>query len=76
MVRIIIFFLVFYLIYYIVKTLFLKPFLQGYVNRSKGKDSRNPFRPEGEVTIISKPKNGKGNDHGMGDYIDYEEIKE
>lgn len=37
---------------------------------------KNPFQKEGDVTIISKPKDGKTNDDGMGDYIDYEEIKD
>ncbi len=61
--------------------MFIKPFLQGRMQGQRNGENqrggfKNPFQKEGDVTIISKPKDGKTNDDGMGDYIDYEEIKD
>jgi hypothetical protein len=80
MARFLIFFLVFYLIYFLVKNLFLKPFRQGYAqggeSQSGGRGFRNPFQKEGDVTILSKPNKKKMKDDGVGDYVDYEEVKD
>lgn len=72
--------LVFYMIYFFVNTIFVKPFKQGYAgsNNSGGghRGWKNPFQKEGDVTVISLRKGQKLKDDGVGDYVDYEEIKE
>lgn len=77
--RFVIFGLVFYLVYFFIRTLFVKPFREGYAQSQQGRGGqrwKNPFQKEGEVTIIANPKNRKIKDEGVGDYVDYEEVKE
>lgn len=80
LVRFVIFALFFYLIYFLVKYIFVKPFKQGYANGgTNGKKGNSPFgrNEEGKVTISFNPyKKKKDDDHGVGEYIDYEEIKD
>ena len=75
--RFLLFGLVFYLIYFLVNNLFVRPFKQGYAGES-GQQARwkNPFQKEGDVTIVSNKKDQKLKDDGVGDYIDYEEVKD
>lgn len=76
LIRFVIFALFFYLIYFLVKFIFVKPFKEGYANG--GNRSKSPFgrNEEGKVTISFNPNKKRKDDHGVGEYIDYEEIKD
>ena len=69
-----------YAVYYVVKTItrFLFPFLFNDSQRSMDGQSRSQFkkRREGEVTIEHNGTGKKGFDKNIGEYIDYEEIKD
>ncbi len=81
LVRLIVFGLFFYLIYFLIKFIFVKPFKEGYMGAQRG--SRNSYRPfnngreEGDVTITYNPeKDHKNPNNKIGEYVDYEEVKE
>jgi hypothetical protein len=80
LLRFVLFGLVFYMIYFFVNTLFVKPFKQGYAagnNPGNGQQRwKNPFQKEGDVTVITDRKERKLKDDGVGDYVDYEEVKD
>ncbi len=77
MARIILFILFFYLIYFLVKNLFLKPSHQN-AGSAKSRGFRSPFqKKEGDVTIEYDAQNPpKREDKKVGEYVDYEEVKE
>lgn len=57
----------------------MKPFKQGYANGgSNGKKGNSPFgrNEEGKVTISFNPYKKKKDDHRVGEYVDYEEVKD
>ena len=67
-------------VYYLV-TFVNRFFLNRYVRRvqrmrEEKRRTTNRSKREGEVTIEDRKKNGKGINKDLGDYIDYEEIKE
>jgi hypothetical protein len=73
------FLLILVLIFFIVKffaQFFLKVFLNKMQNNGGNQQSQYNQKKEGEVTINTKPNQGKKIDKDEGDYIDYEEIKE
>lgn len=78
--RFILFALFFYLIYFLVRFLFLKPFRQGYAQGGRGQNQpnwKNPFsQKEGDVTITYNPEKNKKDKGGVGEYVDYEEVKD
>ena len=83
MVRLILFGLFFYLIYFLVKYLFVKPFREGYGAGNPGGGHKqgnwnNPFnrKKEGEVTISYNPNKSQKEDKKVGEYVDYEDVKE
>lgn len=76
LVRFVIFALFFYLIYFLVKFIFIKPFKQGYAGG--GGKGRSPFgrNEEGKVSISFNPYKKKKEQHQVGEYVDYEEVKD
>ena len=78
--RFIVFALFFYLIYFLLKALFLKPFRQGYAQgerKTSNKGWKDPFKKnEGDVTITYNPEKEKDNKGKIGEYVDYEEVKD
>lgn len=73
------FLLILFLIFFIVKyfaQFFLRSFLNKMQNNAGNQQSQYNRKKEGEVTINTKPKQGKKIDKNEGDYIDYEEVKE
>lgn len=73
------FLLILVLIFFIVKffaQFFLKSFLNKMQNNAGNQQSKYNQKKEGEVTINTKPNQGKKIDKNEGDYIDYEEVKE
>lgn len=56
----------------------MKPFKQGYANGGNNKKGGGPFgrNEEGKVTISFNPYKKKKEDHKVGEYVDYEEIKD
>ena len=83
MVRLILFGLFFYLIYFLIKYLFFKPFKEGYrdpggsTNRRRNTWS-NPFssQKEGDITIAYNPEKKHKDDKKVGEYVDYEDLKD
>lgn len=75
LIRFIIFALFFYLIYFLVKYIFVRPFKEGY---SRGGRKKNPFsrEEEGKVTIDYDPRQKRSEGNKVGEYIDYEEVKD
>lgn len=74
--RLIIFGLFFYLIYFLVKYIIIKPFKEGYATGGN-KRSGNPFsKREGEVTITYNPHKDRKLSDKVGEYVDYEEVKD
>ncbi len=74
----ILFILIFvYLIFSLLKRLVLVPFTKGYQNQrsNQGSNSKSPKR-EGEVSIEFDPQKSKSKEHSVGEYVDYEEVKE
>jgi hypothetical protein len=69
-----------YAVYFVLKSVarFLFPFLFSDFQRSMNGQNRNQFKKqrEGEVTIEHKGSGKKGFDKNIGEYIDYEEIKD
>lgn len=80
LVRFVLFALFFYLIYFLVKYIFVKPFKEGYMGARKGSSSGyRPFagKQEGDVSITYNPqKDHKHPDNKLGEYVDYEEVKD
>ena len=73
------FILILFLIFFIIKffaQFFLKSFLNKMQNNAGNQQSQHNQKKEGDVTINTKPNQGKKIDKNEGDYIDYEEIKE
>jgi len=69
-----------YAVYFILKTTarFLFPFLFKQVQQNINQQSKNQFskKREGEVTVEFKGTGKKTYDKNIGEYIDYEEIKD
>lgn len=80
LVRFIIFALFFYLIYFLIKYIFTRPFKQGYAEGGQGRQRgfKNPFnsKKEGDVSINFDPRKDRKPSGEIGEYIDYEEVKE
>ncbi len=79
LIRFLIFVGIFYLVYYLVRNVFLKPFREGYANAGqRPKGGFNPFqkKAEGDVSINYDPRKDTNPTHEIGEYVDYEEIKE
>lgn len=79
--RFLFFLFIFYLAYNFVRRLFVRPFSQGYSQNGRsanGQANSNSSSREGDVSINFDPRNKKakkGSDD-LGDYIDYEEVKD
>ncbi len=75
--KLILFGLFFYLLYFIVKNIFLRPFREGYANGGNPR-SANPFgqKRQGNITVTYNPEKGRKDNKSVGEYIDYEEVKE
>jgi hypothetical protein len=69
-----------YAVYFVLKSIarFLFPFLFTDFQRKMGGQNRSQFRNkrEGEVTIEFKGTGKKSYDKNIGEYIDYEEVKD
>lgn len=75
--RFILFLCLFYLLYYIVKSVFLKPFQEGFKRQDgRGESGAAPNSREGDVSISYNPEQKNQRDDKTGEYIDYEEVKE
>lgn len=79
LIRFLIFVGIFYLVYHLVRNVLLRPFREGYANggqRSRG--GFNPFqrKDEGDVSVEYDPRKDKKPHHEIGEYVDYEEVKE
>lgn len=83
LIRFILFLLFFYLIYFLIKYIFIRPFKEGYSGggqrqqRGRGRQ-QNPFNreKEGDVSITYDPRKQKNGKEDVGEYVDYEEVKE
>ncbi len=79
LIRFLIFVGIFYLIYYLVKNVLLRPFREGYANGGqRASKGFNPFqkKDEGDVSINYDPRKNDKPHHEIGEYVDYEEVKE
>lgn len=81
LVRFIIFALFFYLIYFLVKYIFVRPFKEGFAGNDSRKAKngfKNPFasKKEGDVSITYDPRKSPPQNKEVGEYVDYEEVKE
>jgi len=77
--RFLAFLLLVYLVVYFLRSLFVKPFKQGYGGQGRRRPNAGPHtqqRKEGDVTISYDPRKQKGHSQGVGEYVDYEEVKD
>lgn len=67
------------MVYFIVRTVFLKPFKEGY-KQSAGEGGHQgrggASSREGEVSVSYKPEQKTPQKGKTGEYVDYEEVKE
>jgi hypothetical protein len=76
LIRLILFILFFYLAYFLIRNLFFRPFKEGYGQGGQRGNYNSRSSQEGDVTIIDKRQKRSSKDAGVGEYIDYEEVKE
>lgn len=77
MIRLILVGLFLYLIYFFFKYLILVPFRQGLGGDASGKRKNwKPFQREGEISVEYNPEKDKKSKPSVGEYVDYEEIKD
>lgn len=79
LIRFLIFVGIFYLAYYLIRNIFLRPFKEGYANGGqRNRGGFNPFqnKREGEVSINYDPRKDEKPHKQVGEYVDYEEVKE
>lgn len=78
--RFLAFVLLVYLVIYFMRALFVKPFKQGYGSqqgrRSADPNTNRKQRKEGDVTITYDPQKRRGDNQSLGEYVDYEEVKD
>lgn len=77
-IRFLVFVFFFYLVYYLIKNVLLKPFREGYADGDQKRGGFNPFqsKKEGDVSIKFDPRKGKKGSKEIGEYVDYEEVKD
>ncbi len=72
---ILILFIVFFVIRLVTRFI-LKRYIKNMQERYKDKQQQYNQKTEGDVTIKSSSKQNKKIDDDMGDYVDYEEVKD
>ncbi len=78
--RFLVFALIVYMVFYLIRNIFIRPFKQGYANGDpRRKAQANSFerkKKEGEVSISFDPRKDRRNGDQVGEYVDYEEVKD
>lgn len=74
LIRLIIFGLLFYLVYFVVKQLFGSGKGRQPYGNSQQQDRSN--QREGDISITYDPRKSKASSKEVGDYVDYEEVKD
>lgn len=77
--RFIAFLLLVYLVVYFLRSVFVKPFRQGFDqadSRQKRDAQGKRNTREGDISITYDPRKHQRNNDGVGEYVDYEEVKD
>jgi hypothetical protein len=76
-IRFILFLVIFWLVYHFLRKWIVGPFRQGYQEGQRGQGGN---QREGKITINYRPQSQKGSSSSrsgnVGEYVDYEEVKE
>ncbi|MFP4025913.1 MAG: DUF4834 family protein [Thiohalospira sp.] len=74
--RFILILLIIFIIIRLVSRFIVKRYIKNMQERYKDKQNQYNQKPEGDVTIKSSSRQNKKIDDDIGDYIDYEEVKD
>jgi len=74
--RFLLVFVIIYWISYLLRTFVFKPFKSGYGSQGNASGGSNSASREGDVSIKYNPLKGKQDQKTVGEYVDYEEIKD
>tara|TARA_R110001592_G_scaffold37720_2_gene125476 strand:+ start:8484 stop:8747 length:264 start_codon:yes stop_codon:yes gene_type:complete len=80
LIRLLLFISFFYIGYFILRKLVIRPFREGMQSHGQARNASteraNTARQEGEVSVTYDPKQSQARDNGVGEYIDYEEVRD
>lgn len=78
LIRLVLFISFFYIGYFILRKLVIRPFREGMQSRGQARNAstERANSQEGEVSVTYDPEQNKSHDNGVGEYIDYEEVRD
>ncbi len=65
-----------FLLRYLLRNFFSKPFKEGYREREEAHRKRDARKSEGRISIFTNGAGKARDNKDVGEYIDYEEVKE